>query len=407
MALSIDIAANTRAAQAQVGDLGDALDKVADALDDVARDAQRSGDKAERAFDGMEKGLTGVAREADDAADKVEKSFREMVKDAERADDKIGKTGDKGGGFSKAGEASGEFKDEALSNFSEVTSSFDGSMSSIQDLAQGTLGGLASSGLPGIGLAAGAAAVGVGLIGSAIEANDEAMKASEERTSEWAQAYIEGTERMVGASHVLAQIQDITTDTEKYKKATESAKDWGVDVGTAISAMAGDQTALAIATESSNKRVAEWGEILRKTSTGSANSWDKSNMTGKQREFGQSVLRGRDALGLQNKEMTEGQRRANNAASALAGYAERVGVATGKTDKLGNAIYKLPDETEIVIDAKTGRAYEDLTAVEKKARNLPDGKVRVRVDDLAIRQWKPPVKQGTVVYNSTMRKSVL
>jgi len=384
-----------------------ALDDAADTAEDVERRLKDVADEAddlgrtdgpERLEKAMKDAQTATERlgdETEDVARAIERDFRDTYRKVKKEADDVGDSGVRG--FGRASEAGAEFKDEALQNFSEVTSSFDGSMSSIQDLAQGTLGGLASSGLPGIGIAAGVAAAGVGLIGAAIEANDEAMKESEQRVADWAQAYIDGSGKIVGAAHVVAEVQGIATDPERYKDAKQAAEDWGVTTSTAMLALAGDETALGVVTESLTKRQEEWGRIVEETSTGSANSWDKSNMTGKQRELGDAVARGTERLKKQRGEMSEGQRVARETAQALYEYTVRTGKATDKTDELGNAIYELPDGTEIVVDAKTKQAYEDIEALEKKAK-AKKGTVTFDVNSRAVDNYKPKNKTATVNY---------
>jgi len=369
------------------------IDDAADAVDDLGR--SNGPEKLEDAMRDAQRATERLGDETEDVARQIEREFRDTYRKVKQDSEDIGDSGSRG--FGKAAEAGAEFKDEALSNFSEVTSSFDGSMSSIQDLAQGTLGGLASSGLPGIGIAAGAAAAGVGLIGSAIEANDEAMKESEQRVADWAQAYIDGGSKIVDSAHIVAEVQSIATDPERYKDAKEAAKDWGVDTSTAMLALAGDETALGVITESLSKKQEEWGRIVEDTSTGSANSWDKSNMTGKQRELGDEVARGTDRLKKQRGEMTEGQRVARETAEALYDYTVRTGKATKETDKLGNAVYKLPDGTEIVVDAKTKRAYEDIGALEKQAK-AKKGTVTFDVNTHFVDRYQPKNKTAYVNY---------
>lgn len=94
-------------------------------------------------------------------------------------------------GLGRAGELTGEFRDEAMQNFSEVTSSFAGDMQSIGDLAQGTLGGLAS-GIGGpLGIALGAAAVGVGVLINKLSTAAEEAEALVTETAELANQIVE------------------------------------------------------------------------------------------------------------------------------------------------------------------------------------------------------------------------
>ena len=87
-------------------------------------------------------------------------------------------------------------------------------MSSIGDLAQGTLGGLASS-LPGIGVIAGGAAVGVGLITSALEGAEERRQVLEDRASDLATAYIEAGTNVLDAMGVASRTSEILTGEER------------------------------------------------------------------------------------------------------------------------------------------------------------------------------------------------
>lgn len=79
-------------------------------------------------------------------------------------------------------------------------------------------------------------------------------------------------------------------------------------------------------------------------------------------------------------------------------YATSVGEATDRTDDLGNKIYALPDGKEIVVDANTKTAYEDIDAIEK--RRIADKTVRLIPDDSAIRNWQVPQKVGYVNYKA-------
>lgn len=190
-------------------DLGRAGDKAGDGLGRGLRDGERDLDKLGRAGkdagddvqDGARKGereLDKLGRAGKDAGDDIEDGLRQAQKETGRtADEWKAMTAkveaetakikaDSKGAFSEAGGASGEFKDEALSNFSEVTSSFTGDMQSVTDLAQGTFGGLASLGGPA-SLVFGGIAVAVGLVGSALAASGEESDEFKEKIEELAQ----------------------------------------------------------------------------------------------------------------------------------------------------------------------------------------------------------------------------
>lgn len=393
-ALSLSILADTKPAQLGVKQLSTALDDVDDTLDDLASEAQRSGRKLERALDDVGGAGTDAARDVVRGGEKMERTFRELVTDAGKAERAVDKIGDGAGkAMGTAADYTGEFKQEALSNFSEVVSSFDGSMSSVVDLAQGTLGGLAGTGLPGVAIAAGIAAGSVGLIGAAFEGNTEQEEAAVERAGAWADAYIEAGDRIIGAAHIVAEVQRIATS-EAYDEAKQNAEDWGVDVSTAMRALAGDATALAVVQGTLADRSAEAAKLLAEQET------QTTSAAGAAFDLADSVDRGQDALARLNGEMEAGQERADNAADALREYAESAEGATEQTDEFGNRLITLPDETQVVISAETGRATTDVKTFKGEVDALPSQpvvtRVKVEVDDRAWRDWRPGTKVGRV-----------
>jgi hypothetical protein len=154
--LELSLLSNTRDFQRGTKDAADALEGVSDALDEAVRDGEKAGEKLERTF-------KEIATTAQRESKKMGDSF---AREAPR-------------GMSKAGEAAKEFKTEAIQNFSEVTSSFRGDLTSIGDLVQGTFGGVAA-GISGISLPAAIVAGSLGaVVGgalSAIAADSETMK---------------------------------------------------------------------------------------------------------------------------------------------------------------------------------------------------------------------------------------
>lgn len=172
-------------------DASDALDDLNDVstsglqsdLKDIDRQLDKVGKAGKEAGDDLEDGLKDAQRQTNYTADE----YREMAAKIRAETDKI-KASNKEA-FDNAGSKTGEFKDEALSNFSEVTSSFQGDMTSIQDLAQGTLGGLATMAGPA-GLAFGGLAVAVGLIGQALTESGEDSDEFKEKIKELADTKI-------------------------------------------------------------------------------------------------------------------------------------------------------------------------------------------------------------------------
>lgn len=230
MPIKINFLANTRDAVRNVGDIGDALSDVSESLDDVARDAARSGSKISDAY-------SDAAKDGERAAERLERSF----KDASDATARNGVSGPEK--FAKTTKESAEeanesvrtFKDEAKSNLSEVASSFDGSTQSIVDLFQGTLGGVVAD-LGPIGLAAGAlAAAGVGLIGAKIQQTEADQEALRQKASELADEYIEtGRVGETSVGFIADAMRDLATETEQGQDSLSSLRKEAENAGVSV-----------------------------------------------------------------------------------------------------------------------------------------------------------------------------
>lgn len=328
MALKLDILANTRSLVSEMKKGGASVDDVSDALDDMAR-------------------------EGSDAGEKLERSFREVAKSAEKADKQVQAVGKDG--FGAAGQASTEFKNEALSNLSEVSSSFDGSISSIGDLAQGTLGGLAAS-IPGIGLLAAGAAAGVGLITSELVTQAEQAELLRERLSS---AYLEASEEgrnYINTAQIVAEANDLMFNTERaaeWKQLQEDAGRLGLDNSVLIAANAGEQASQAEVQERIN--------ALLETTKSQYN--DQDSIVG---NVGQSVL------GLQNRwqevvDVTEEQKTKVRELEAVQAQTE-----ARNREQIDNTA------------RVAGERYEGL------ARQYGKLSVKLDVDDTDLRNYRPP-----------------
>lgn len=219
MPFKLQLVSDVREVLRDTSKVADNLDDVADALDDMAREAVRAGDKTEDSLGDVEKALSDVtreakdtgrdlersledgSREAGDAADQMEKKFRDALKEVRSEAKDTGKVVEKEtrDGTGAAGTAASEFKDEAVQNFSEVASSFSGDMTSAVDGVQGLLGGLASSSIPGVGIAAGALAV---TMGAAFAGAQEEAEATRERIDRLKEAFAETEDVVQGTDEV-------------------------------------------------------------------------------------------------------------------------------------------------------------------------------------------------------------
>lgn len=186
MPISIDFLANERDLVRGADKSADALQKVSDALDDVATDSQRSAGK-------MESEYKDAARGVQQSNDRLERSFQELANASKQS------TKQAGDDFELSTreqtklrrEAIKEIGDEAKQNAAETFSSFDGSAQSFVDGIQGTLGGLVSS-LGPVGLALGAAgALGIGLINGALQKGDENTQQWKADVADLTQAFID------------------------------------------------------------------------------------------------------------------------------------------------------------------------------------------------------------------------
>lgn len=362
--------------QVDGADYSNVLDLERD-LKDTARAADDLGDDGKRSLDKLEKALESAQRETDQLGRKA----REAGDDA-------------GQGFGRMRAASEEVTQEVGSNLGEAVSSIRGDLSDLGQVGQDTLGGLAATvaGMGPAGLAGAfalaAGAVGLGALTAGQEEAKEKQEALNESAAKFAEGYIEGIDGAISASQVFAEINSIATDPERYKVAGENAKNWGIDVSTAMRAMAGDSTAIGTVEVALGKQKAAMD----------ANAQGADNMaqnieaaTTGQSSANSTYLAGKAALDELTNGLSMGAEQAANAQRALYDYAAQVGVATGETDDLGNSIYKLPGGKEIVMDAKTKQASEDVDAFENKVQGVRDKSVTVRadLDDSAIRNYRP------------------
>lgn len=238
--ISIPIATDTRQAVRGTDALADGFDKIADAIDDAGHDSESAGDKIERAMRDAQRETRDTATEFDKAGRKA----RDLGDNTQK-------------GMHEAGGYTGEFKDEALANFSEVTSSFDGSMQSVVDLAQGTFGGLASLGGP-VGLALGGLAALTGLAFSGMSASaDQSAQEATERIQKMYDDMVESGNKFVSDSLINDSIKETVQDEGKLADVRQRAAEAGVSVQTALRAEAGDRDALNSVLDSAQQHYAD------------------------------------------------------------------------------------------------------------------------------------------------------
>lgn len=240
-------------------------------------------------------------------------------------------------------------------------------MESVGDLVQGTLGGLTQGLGPALGGATAAAAAGIGVITEAFTTAGEA--ADDARDSAFQFAYdVQGALDKAGYTERVSQW---TSDTEKLKQAQDIAKVSGQSVADVIDALA----------SGGDKLDGLWEAFEDGANTTDVATGRALELEGALKGTREGYLSGADAAQL--------------AAKMTYDYALSTGEATGKTDDLGNAIYKLPDGKEVVVDANTKTANENLDAIEQ--RQIADKTVKFHVDDSEVQAWRAPMKIGEVV----------
>lgn len=204
--------------------------------------------RAEDALDDVAGALDDVARDGDKATEKMERSFRDLARAVSKTGNDIGD--DVTRGVKRADATVDEFKDEARANFSEIASSFDGSMDSIVDLAQGTFGGLAGSIAGPVGLALGAlAAAGGGFAAAWKTAAEESKAAVQSMYDDMS----ESGANFLSSEFINQRISDIVSGSDdaatSFARAQEQANLLGVDVSVMLRAWAGDAESVAEVTD--------------------------------------------------------------------------------------------------------------------------------------------------------------
>lgn len=267
--INISFVSDVRSFIKGTDDIERAMDDVGDSLDDVSKDAKTAGDKIERS-------LSDAGKDAEDSSEKMEKSFRkDFDKVEEKAKDAgatIGKESKQG--FAKAEKAaddfkrkgvgaSDEFKQEAGANFSETASSFTGDMEGAVAGIQGTLGGLATSAIPGVGIAAGIAAAGIGTVYTILNTQAEATK---QNIEDLTLAMIEANSKVVAESVIQENLKTIVSGGEdaaiSMGNLREAAEETGVPIATLARAYAGDPGSVAEALAIVNTKFGEAQDAL-------------------------------------------------------------------------------------------------------------------------------------------------
>lgn len=340
---------------------------VIEPLEDADKALEKLGRTGDRELGDLEDEMSDARRDTE--------KFEDSIKDVSDALTRVGRTGRKSGddiddGFDKARKGADEFKDEANSTAKEAAASFDGSAESIGDAFQ-EIAANAFSGFGPAGAVAGtAAAIGLGAATAGFEKVEEEQRKSEERIAQWAEKFIEAGARVLSAATIIAESEDIMTDSERYKEAQEAADQWGVSIETAVQALAGSPSALRdVKTSLEEQRAALDAQAKAQ---GGANG-----ETIKAYELNEIATQKYSDLAT---EIQNGADRADSYSRILRDVAETTVGATTEIDKFGDSVVTLPDGKQIYIDAETGQATQDVDAIENKVYGIRDKTVHVKVN---------------------------
>lgn len=351
--VNLGIAADTRPFSRAI-DTGviDPLEDVSEALADTERYSQEAGDALERSM-----------REAGDATEQLGDEHKELARTIDRYSREAGRdlkrNLDDGVGPHGAGGTVAEFKDEARSNFSEVVSSFDGSMDSIADLAQGTFGGLAGSLMGPVGLAAGAIAALGGTWYASWKANAEK---AEQRVQDMYEDMRESGDGFLSDQFISDELGKIFGKTEDaaigWDRLQNIVEATGESEATVARAFAGDAEARIQLLEAIKGKTAELTE-------------EQANVKQSTDDWNDSYTTQRTALGDQISLLGQYKDQVLGVSESQADAADRAAGLTEALGEVGTAVDELDgSKVKIWVDPDTGEFENKLRPLLQKQRKI-------------------------------------
>lgn len=345
----------------------DSLDDVADALQDVSKGT----------------GDLGRAR----GADQLEDSLSDIERQAKRTEAAVQDIGDSGNrGLSKLGGKSAEVGQEIRQNLGEgIANAARGDFESLSDTIGDTFGG-AVAGIGGIGAAGVAAggALGVGALVASLVLAEEERKKLEERAADLANAYIEAGSNVLNSMSVVSRTNEIliSTDDETKNNLKDLTGALG-DRALAARALAGDNNALAAANSLVTSTDEEYLDLTVRQSQG------YTELSSAEQDRLEKLQLLRREVGELNGVTEKANANFADSQRALVGLINDADGAVKEVDELGNQLYRLPDGTEILIDAKTGQATTDVSNFKGDLDGIPENvtsTVTVNLQDNATAQ---------------------
>ncbi|NLA34673.1 MAG: hypothetical protein GX868_03175 [Actinobacteria bacterium] len=379
---NIGIGAETKAFKQGVeAGLIDPLEDAADKLDELGK--SKGTDRLESGMKDAQKATEKLDKEVKSTADAIEREFRDAYRDLKRSSED---------GTDAAVEGMDDLRQEAGQSARETAASFSGSFDDIGSMAQ-EVAANAFAGFGPAGAAAGvAAAAGLGLVFAEMEAQKEQAEQLKARLSGLYQGALESGREYIDQAQFIAESNDLRFNPDRaneWKQLQEDANKLGLTENEIIKANSGDLEALAVV----QARVRD----LVKETYGDETNIDMLRL--QTQELGGIEERwiAVNEVALENQENLRG---AAEAASqfwkeAIAG-AESAEVAV---DDFGNQLVKLDDGREIVIEADTGRASDDISKFKAGTDEVieqlsgKDVLLRVKVDESAWLAWQRKPRQ--------------
>lgn len=285
----------------------------------------------------------------------------------------------------------------------------------IGDIIEGRFAGAAHSlmgattslaqAMPGLGVGiAAATALGLPLLNSITEEVQRQEREAEKLEARLAGAYKKAAEE--GRNYLdVAQFIDESNDlrfnpdrAEDWKQLQADANLLRMEEGTLIKASIGDLEALGVVQQEVNKHL-ETAEAHVRNYAGvrlDALTDEAASLRDRWQETGAAAREYADAAANSARITSEFLKEAINDAEG----------AARAVDEFGNELYELPDGMQVVIDAETGQAHQDLDRFKGDLKSVGatvvEPLVRVRVDTTAWDRWTPEAKAAVVNANPNL-----
>lgn len=233
-------------------------------------DAIRGARKVQESLEDVADEMKDVSKESDRTADDISDDLRSIERDADQAGRKIGT--DLDDGFKKAKRGADDFKSEAKQSGREAAASFSGEFEDVGDVIQ-EVAANAFGGFGPAGEAAGlAAAVGLGVVMTALSDQAEKLDELKEKFADMYKSAAEEGRTYLDEAQIQAQVLETLFDPEKREAALKKSQLIGTDIITIARAEAGSREDIAIAIDVANQKAEEL-QSKSKDASGTTSVW--------------------------------------------------------------------------------------------------------------------------------------